>query len=123
MKYYGIIKCTYAELFDSDHKKIFSLQAADFGDEKEQQPIISTEQTDGKYLECKLTEPSIRFIQANSDIDTTQTFLVKSCSVELIPESYPDTPIVPEDEEHGHGNIKLIAIAAAALLALRGLLK
>lgn len=118
MKYYGIIKCTYAELFNDTGKKLFSLQASDFGNSQEQQAVIVTDNPDGKLIQCSLTEPAAHFISSNSNIDVQQDFYIKSCAVELFQENAPSV-----ETDDSKGNIKIIAIAAAALLAIRGLLK
>ena len=77
----GQIKCTFAELFDENGKKLYSLQARHFfGSAK--YPFYEVGITDdGQYYLVGLTEHALRQISATSDVVLPEKVYVKAGAV------------------------------------------
>jgi hypothetical protein len=76
----GQIKCTFAELFDENGKKLYSLQARHFfGSAK--YPFYEIGMTEDGRCQVGLTEHALRQIAATSDVALPEKIYVKAGAV------------------------------------------
>lgn len=76
----GQIKCTFAELFDENGKKLYSLQARHFfGSAK--YPFYEVGMTEDRRCRVGLTEHALRQIAATSDVVLPENIYVRAGAV------------------------------------------
>lgn len=113
----GVIKCTYSEIYDATGKKVFSLQAANFGSADEQHVVVYADDITKDKVQVVLSDIAVQFIQANSSVNLNQKLYAKSNAFEwhdLSDEN--DQPIY--EQKNDKGKLTILALAATVLRGL-----
>ena len=81
----GGIKCTYAEIYGKDGRKLYSLQARDFCLSKRYPFYRPLEwQAQKGWTRVMLTEPALQFIGDTSDVELPEEIYAKECAIDWV---------------------------------------